>query len=121
MMSDMRGMMDMMMTGRTYGADEGVAIGLSQYVVPGGEGLAKGIALAPAGSLYLADTESHTIRRIDLKSGIITTVAGTGQRGDGPDGNPLQCRLARPHGIFVSADGTVYIGDSESHRIRTLR
>jgi enoyl-CoA hydratase/carnithine racemase len=39
-------MMDMMMTGRTYGADEGVAIGLSQYVVPGGEGLAKGIALA---------------------------------------------------------------------------
>jgi enoyl-CoA hydratase/carnithine racemase len=39
-------MMDMMMTGRTYGADDGVAIGLSQYVVPPGAGLAKGIALA---------------------------------------------------------------------------
>jgi len=39
-------MMDMMMTGRTYGADEGVASGLSQYVVPSGAGLAKGIALA---------------------------------------------------------------------------
>jgi enoyl-CoA hydratase/carnithine racemase len=39
-------MMDMMMTGRTYGADEGGAIGLSQYVVPSGEGLDKGIKLA---------------------------------------------------------------------------
>jgi enoyl-CoA hydratase/carnithine racemase len=39
-------MMDMMLTGRTYGAEEGAAIGLSQYVVPAGEGLAKGIDLA---------------------------------------------------------------------------
>jgi sugar lactone lactonase YvrE len=81
----------------------------------------KGVAWAPDGSLYIADTESHTIRRIDLKSGIITTVVGTGQRGDGPDGDARHCRLSRPHGIFVSADGHVYISDSESHRIRTLR
>jgi DNA-binding beta-propeller fold protein YncE len=81
----------------------------------------KGIAYALDGSLYIADTESHTIRRIDLKSGTIQTVAGTGQRGDGPDGEPLACRLSRPHGIFVAPDGVVYIGDSESHRIRVLR
>jgi DNA-binding beta-propeller fold protein YncE len=81
----------------------------------------KGIAWAPDGSLYLADTESHTIRRVDLKSGIITTVIGTGQRGDGPDGPARECRLSRPHGIFVSANGTVYVGDSESHRVRVLR
>jgi sugar lactone lactonase YvrE len=81
----------------------------------------KGVALAPDGSLYLADTESHTIRRIDLKSGIITTVLGTGQRGDGPDGDPRQCKLARPHGIFVGSDGTAYVGDSEAHRIRALK
>jgi DNA-binding beta-propeller fold protein YncE len=81
----------------------------------------KGIAYAPDGSLYLADTESHTIRRIDTRTGIIQTVTGTGERGDGPDGNPLACRLSRPHGIFVASDGAVYIGDSESHRIRVLR
>ncbi|HXB70992.1 MAG TPA: hypothetical protein VNY05_22345 [Candidatus Acidoferrales bacterium] len=81
----------------------------------------KGVAWAPGGSLYLADTESHTIRRIDLKSGTITTVAGTGQRGDGPDGDARQCRLSRPHGIFVSSTGAVYIADSESHRVRTLK
>jgi (methylthio)acryloyl-CoA hydratase len=38
--------MDMMLTGRTYGAEEGAAIGVSQYVVPDGQGLAQGIALA---------------------------------------------------------------------------
>jgi DNA-binding beta-propeller fold protein YncE len=81
----------------------------------------KGIAYAPDNSLYLADTENHAIRRIDLSSGIIETVAGTGQRGDGPDGDPLGCRLSRPHGIFVATDGLVYIGDSESHRVRVLR
>jgi DNA-binding beta-propeller fold protein YncE len=66
----------------------------------------KGIAWAPDNSLYLADTESHTIRRIDLKTGIITTVL----RG-----------LKRPHGIFVAKDGTVYVGDSESHRVLRLK
>jgi sugar lactone lactonase YvrE len=81
----------------------------------------KGVAWAPGNLLYLADTESHTIRRIDLKTGIITTVVGTGARGDGPDGDALQCKLSRPHGIFVNKDGKIYISDSESHRIRTVR
>src|SRR5581483_8335426 len=52
----------------------------------------KGISAAPDGTYYTADTENHTIRRIDPKSGTITTVAGTGQRGDGPDGDPLGCK-----------------------------
>ncbi|HKW99285.1 MAG TPA: hypothetical protein VJN43_16210 [Bryobacteraceae bacterium] len=81
----------------------------------------KGIAYAPDNSLYLADTENHVIRRIDLSTGVIATVAGTGERGDGPDGDPLHCRLSRPHGIFVDSRGIVYIGDSESHRVRMLR
>lgn len=80
----------------------------------------KGIAWAPDNSLYLADTENHVIRRIDLKSGVINTVVGAGQRGDGPDGAARDCRLSRPHGIFVSASGRVFLADSESHRIRIL-
>jgi hypothetical protein len=35
-----------------------------------------------------------------------------------PDGDPLACRLSRPHGILVASDGVAYIGDSGSHRIR---
>jgi sugar lactone lactonase YvrE len=80
----------------------------------------KGLALAGR-SLYLADTESHTIRRVDLDSGGITTVLGTGGRGDGPEPDPLQCKLSRPHGLFADAGGVLYVADSEAHRIRVLR
>jgi sugar lactone lactonase YvrE len=80
----------------------------------------KGVACAPDGSLYIADTENHAIRRVDA-SGIITTVAGTGQRGDGPDGDPLHARLARPHGVFVDSHGVVYISDTENNRVRVLK
>jgi hypothetical protein len=81
----------------------------------------------------LADTENHKVRRIDAKSGVIETIVGTGQEGDGPmvkDGpagagaeirDAKRCRLARLHGIFVDADGSVLIGDSQAHRIRVLR
>ena len=80
----------------------------------------KGVGLGPDGSLFIADTENHAIRKVDPK-GIITTVAGTGERGDGPDGDPRKAKLARPHGVFVDSKGVVYIGDSENHRIRVLR
>jgi DNA-binding beta-propeller fold protein YncE len=70
--------------------------------------------------LFIADTESHTIRRIDLTSGIITTVLGTGRRGDGPGPDPRHCALSRPHGVLVDGHGVVYVGDSEAHRIRVL-
>jgi len=80
----------------------------------------KGIAWSPDGGVYIADTESHTIRRIDLKTGVITTAAGTGERGDGPESSPAACKMARPHGIFVDKKGVVYIGDSEAHRVRRL-
>jgi sugar lactone lactonase YvrE len=65
----------------------------------------KGVALSPDGGLYIADTESHTIRRIDLKDGTIRTVLGN---------------LARPHGVFVDKKGTLYVGDSEHNRVLLL-
>jgi DNA-binding beta-propeller fold protein YncE len=78
----------------------------------------KGIALG-GNTLYVVDTENHAIRAIDLGSRTISTVAGTGQRGDGPDGDPRGCRMARPHGVFIQGR-SIYIGDSENHRIRVL-
>ncbi|MSU48830.1 MAG: hypothetical protein EXS37_07055 [Opitutus sp.] len=81
----------------------------------------KGIALDRAGNAWLADTESHTVRMINAKTGNLELIAGTGTKGNGGDGDPLQCAMARLHGIFVDADGAVYIGDSEAHRVRVLR
>ena len=82
----------------------------------------KGLAIHPkTANVYLADTESHSIRMIDVKSGKLELTAGTGTKGDGPDGDPLKCRLARPHGVFVDDEGTIFVGDSENHRVRVIR
>ena len=96
-----------------YGGDGGPALN-STWNGP------KGIAYAPDRSLYISDTENHVIRRVSLSDGTVSTVVGTGQRGEGPEGDPLACALARPHGVCVH-NGTLYLADSENHRIRAMK
>ena len=81
----------------------------------------KGLSVGPDGDIVFADTESHSIRKVDLKNGTLEWIAGTSEKGDGPDGEPLKCKMARPHGVFVDKDGSIFIGDSEAHRVRVLR
>jgi hypothetical protein len=61
------------------------------------------------------------IRRIDLTTGLIDTVLGTGERGDGPEPDPRRCRLSRPHALIADGRGLLYVADSEAHRIRVLQ
>jgi sugar lactone lactonase YvrE len=80
----------------------------------------KGIAYSRSdNSLYIVDTENHVIRRLSLSTGMLDTVLGNGERGDGPDGNPLACAMNRPHGVCVHR-GVLYVSDSESHRLRAV-
>jgi hypothetical protein len=82
----------------------------------------KGLSIeGPTANVYLADTESHSIRMINAVTERLELVAGTGAKGDGPDGDPKKCKLARPHGIYVDEDGAIFIGDSENHRVRVIR
>jgi streptogramin lyase len=84
----------------------------------------KGIAVGPDKAVYVVDTENNAIRRIDLGKGTISTVAGRGpnQKGADGDGGPAtNAMLDRPHGICVGPDGTVYIGDTNNHRVRRVR
>jgi streptogramin lyase len=81
----------------------------------------KGVSLDSKGNIYLADTESHSIRMINISKNTLELLVGDGKKADGPDGDPLKCRLARPHGVFVDKDDSVFIGDSENHRVRLLK
>jgi streptogramin lyase len=81
----------------------------------------KGISVAPNGDVYIADTESHSIRYVDHATQEIHVLAGTGEKGEGSDGAAASCKLNRPHGIFVATDGTVLIGDSANNRVREVK
>jgi streptogramin lyase len=76
------------------------------------------------GNVFVVDTENEAIRRIDAKTGIITTVAGKGKTktpGLGDGGPATQATLGRPHGVAVGPDGGLYIADTLSNKIRVVK
>jgi sugar lactone lactonase YvrE len=78
-----------------------------------------GLALDEDGNLYLADTFSGRIRKVDLATGLISTVAGDGTeyRYQGVP-NEFSTGLSRPSSIARASDGALYITDSDNHLIR---
>ncbi len=83
----------------------------------------RGITLDSAGNVYFADSANHRIRRI--ANGVITTFAGSGTTGGlggfgGDNGPATSALLSQPSSLVISADGTVYIGDSGNARVRKV-
>ncbi len=98
---------------RGFGGDGGPAV-LAQFTFP------RGIAVDVAGNLFIADSSNNRIRKVD-SAGVISTIAGTGERGFGGDGGPaIQAQLRIPSGVAVDAAGNLYIADSSNDRIRKV-
>lgn len=83
-----------------------------------------GVAIAPDGSYFIADTVNNRVRKV-LPTGIISTVAGDGNQcsptsacGDG--GQATLAQLFNPTDVAVGADGSLYISDTNSNRIRRV-
>ncbi len=78
------------------------------------------VAVGPDGSVYIADTLNHAVRKV-TPDGNIYTVAGTGQAGFSGDGGPAaQAQLDEPYGLTVTASGDLYIADTQNQRIREV-
>lgn len=81
----------------------------------------KGIVLDGRGGLLIADSGNDRVKRLDLASGIITLVAGTGDPGDAGDGGPAtQAQLVEPRTLAVGPDGSIYIAEPKVHRVRRV-
>lgn len=78
-----------------------------------------GLAVAAEGTLYVADGENHTIRKITPDS-TVSTVAGTAGRKGTTDGPGPAARFNLPHGVAVDASGTLYVANTFNHTIRKI-
>jgi NHL repeat-containing protein len=79
----------------------------------------RGIVTAPDGSLLVADSGNHTIRRITA-DGTVTTIAGVAGVSGSDDGLALTAHLNTPSGIDVDALGEIFVSDTGNHVIRMI-
>ncbi|GJQ59641.1 MAG: hypothetical protein SCALA701_24420 [Candidatus Scalindua sp.] len=71
-----------------------------------------GVAMDTVGNIYIADMFNHRIRKVDT-NGIITTIAGNGQLGNGGDGGPaIQANIANPRGVTLDLEGNIYFANN---------
>ena len=77
-----------------------------------------GLALGADGSLVVADSGNHRIRRV-APDGRTSTLAGSGQRGH-RDGAAASAQFSEPSGVAVAADGSVYVADFGNHVLRRI-
>lgn len=79
------------------------------------------ITISLTGALYIADTFNHRIRRVDPKTGIISTIAGTGQGKFSGDGGPASSAcLKEPVALVEDREGNLYIADQSNNRVRKI-
>ncbi len=78
-----------------------------------------GIAVDPAGNIYVADTYNHTIRVV-TSSGVVTTLAGLAGNPGAVDGAGNTARFNYPTGVAVDSSSTIYVADSFNHAIRRI-
>jgi trimeric autotransporter adhesin len=79
-----------------------------------------GIAVDPAGNLFIADTRNDRIRRVDAQTHIISTVAGNGKMGGRPGLIATSTGLYLPVSVAADQDGNLYIGAANSDPIRRV-
>lgn len=97
-------------------------------VVASSEGCTQDCLVRPAavaveidGTVWIADAGAHRIFRVPADGGALEVVAGTGVEGSDADGTPaLEARLARPSGIAVDSDGTLYFSELTGNQVRTI-
>jgi streptogramin lyase len=98
----------------TYAGDGGAATSASLNSPTG-------VALDASGNLYVADYYNQRIRKVDVASGIITTVAGNGSPTFAGDGEAAtSASLNGPLGVALDANGSLYIADIGNNRIRKV-
>lgn len=104
----------------------GGGIALSRFAGDGGPAtraslnFPSAVAVDPSGNLYIADTMNHRVRKVDARTGTISTLAGTGQPRFQGDGGPAVSAGLNDPVALASDDSTLYIADQGNNRVRAV-
>ncbi|HOG05495.1 MAG TPA: T9SS type A sorting domain-containing protein [Paludibacter sp.] len=79
-----------------------------------------GIAIGPDGHLYIGEWGNHTIRKITLPDGVVTTIAGIAGTSGKANGSGASATFYRPIGLAFDASGNLYVADHSNHQIRKI-
>jgi len=100
--------------GAGYSGDGGLAVS-AQLNNP------HGVQVDPAGDIYISDSDSQVVRKVNIATGNISTVAGTASAGyTGDSGSPASAQLNVPSGMLLDEVGNLYIADSQNGAIRKV-
>jgi sugar lactone lactonase YvrE len=79
-----------------------------------------GVAFDEAGNMFIVEMTGNRVRKVD-RNGILTTIAGTGAKGNSGDGGPASAaQLNEPHSLAVAANGDIYVSDTGNNRVRRI-
>jgi GT2 family glycosyltransferase/sugar lactone lactonase YvrE len=80
-----------------------------------------GVAVAPDGDLIIADSHNDRIRRVDHPTGVISTIAGSGETGyDGDEKPAIEAALNTPSAVAAAPNGNIYFADTLNYRVRVV-
>ncbi|OPX86439.1 MAG: Chitinase D precursor [Pelotomaculum sp. PtaB.Bin104] len=79
-----------------------------------------GLTLDAAGNLYIGDRQNYRVRKVDLSTGVITTVAGNGKSGYAGDGGPATLASLSASGLSFDPAGNLYINDTSNNAVRRV-
>jgi sugar lactone lactonase YvrE len=83
--------------------------------------MASGVAFDPSGNMFIADFGNNVIRKVDVTTNVITTVAGTGAAGFFGDGGPaIKAQFNGPTHVAIDGLGNLYVADAGNERIRKI-
>ena len=98
----------------TQGAQDNVVGVLAEFSVP------EGIAVDASGNLFVADGRNHSIRKIEISSGEVTTLAGSSGTAGNGDGTAASALFNEPRAVALDGSGNLLVVDSYNHAIRSL-
>lgn len=98
----------------TYSGDDGPATNAELFIP-------QAVFTDSVGNIYIADGLNYRVRKVNISTGIINTIAGNGAKGDsGENGPATNAKIGAPAGVYVDKVGSIFFTDADNNKIKKV-